>query len=88
MQRGMYQTKEGDYIFLTGEEDSQGFVGEKYNERTHIGYKELLELKPIFATHGNGSPQVSNPRAWIQERKKEANWLEEKLNEVLALSQP
>ncbi len=86
MQRGFYQTAEGTYIFLTGEEDSRGFIGEKYNERTSLSAKEVDKLIPIFATHG--SPQVSNPRAWIQEKKKEANWLEDKLNEFLVQSQP
>lgn len=87
MQQGMYQTKEGTYLFLTAEEDHHGFVCERYNKTVrYLSAKEILELKPIFETHR--SPQVSNPRAWIQERKKEVNWLEEKLNEVLVLSQP
>jgi hypothetical protein len=87
MQRGMYQTNEGTFIFLTGEKDLHGFIGERYNGTVkYLSAKEIDELKPIFATHG--SPQVSNPRAWIQERKKEANWLENKLNDVLAQSQP
>ena len=86
MQIGFYQAKDGTCLFLNGQEDSRGFIGEVYNGNIYLSPKEIDELKPIFATHG--SPQVSNPRAWISVTPKEANWLEAKLNIYLAQSQP